>query len=169
MMSVEITGMSQQASAGRRVPMGRRGGQGTRNLRFHPRAGEAMKGYKSVISKIATDTFNTGQNKFAAQFTQSQKNIAIYLQRTLASKGYLVAETVRTGREKIIELPPAIDLNAANANDQKIIRGEEVKMIAKRRLKLAESLKKVYATVYDQCSQEVKDKLEGTDDWGTMQ
>ncbi len=64
-----------------------------------------MKGYKSVISKIATDTFNTGQNKFAAQFTQSQKNVANYLQRTSASKGYLVAETVRSGREQIIELP----------------------------------------------------------------
>jgi hypothetical protein len=35
----------------------------------------------------------------------------------------------------------------------------------KRRLKLADSLKKGYATVYDQCSQEVKDKLEGMGDW----
>jgi hypothetical protein len=34
---------------------------------------------------------------------------------------------------------------------------------------LAESLKKGYRTVYDQCSQEVKDKLEGTDDWATTQ
>ncbi len=46
------------------------------------------------------DTFNTGQNKFVAQFTQLQKNIANYLQRTLASKGYLVAKTVRTGKEQ---------------------------------------------------------------------
>ena len=54
---------------------------------------------------------------------------------------------VRFRREQIIELTPAIDPNAANANDQKIIRAEEVKTIAKRRLKLAESSKKGYATV----------------------
>ena len=40
---------------------------------------------------------------------------------------------------------------------------------AKQRLKLVESLKKGYATVYDQCSQEVKDKLAGTDDWESIQ
>jgi hypothetical protein len=120
-----------------------------------------------VISEIATDTFNTGQNKFAAQFTQPRKNVANYLQRMSASKGYLVAETVRSGKEQIIKLPLAVDWNAANADDQKIIRTEKVKTIAKRRLKLVESLKKGYATACNQCSQEVKDKLEGADDWAT--
>ncbi len=80
-----------------------------------------------------------------------------------------MAETVRVGREQVIELPPTFDKNAANTEDQKIIRAEEVKMIAKRRLKLAESLKKGYATVYDQCLQEVKDKLDATEDWETTQ
>jgi hypothetical protein len=42
-------------------------------------------------------------------------------------------------------------------------------MIAKQRLKFVESLKKGYAMVYDQCSQEVNDKLEGTDDWESTQ
>ena len=71
---------------------------------------------------------------------------------------------MRMGKQQIIELPPMIDPNASDAEDQKIIRAEEVETIAKRRLKLAESLKKGYATVYNQCSQEVKDKLKGTDD-----
>ena len=149
--------------------MGRGGGRGTKHLKFHSRAGEATKGYKSAISEIATDTFNTGQNKFAAQFTELRKNVANYLQRTSANEGYLVAETVRMGREQIIKLPPAVDPNATNADDQKIIRAEEVKTIAKQRLKLEVSLKKGYAKVYDQCSQEVKDKLEGTDDWESTQ
>ncbi len=39
----------------------------------------------------------------------------------------------------------------------------------KRRLKLQDSLKKGYATVYDQCSQEVRDKLKATDDWERTQ
>ena len=142
MRSKETATMSQQDAAGQGAPMGCNDGQGTRNFSFYPLAGEAMKGYKSAISEIATETFNTGQNKFAAQFTQSQKIVANYLKHTSANKGYLVAKTVRTGREQIIKLPPAINPNAANADDQRIIRAEEVKMIAKRRLRLAESLKK---------------------------
>ena len=63
-----------------------------------------------------------------------------------------MAKTVRTGREQIIKLPPAINPNVANSNNQRIIRAKEVKTIAKRRLKLAESLKKGYATLYNQCS-----------------
>ncbi len=49
--------------------------------------------------------------------------------------------------------------------DLEIIRTEEVKTVAKRRLKLVKSLKKGYATVYNQCSDMVKEKLEGTEDW----
>jgi hypothetical protein len=137
--------------------------------RFNHRAVHATKGFKSSIREIATDTFNAGHNKFAAQFTQSRKNVANYLQRTSACEGYLVAETVRTGREQIIPLPPAVDVNAPDAADLNIIRTEEVKTIAKRRLKLSDSLKKGFATVYDQCSQEVKDKLESSEDWEETQ
>ena len=46
---------------------------------------------------------------------------------------------------------------------------EVVKSVAKRRQKLEESLKKGYATVYDQCSQEVQDKLKATKDWDVVQ
>ncbi len=87
----------------------------------------------------------------------------------MAYEGYLVAKTVRTGREQIIMLPPAVDPTVQDAVDLAIIRVEEVKTVAKRRLKLAESHKKGYATVYNQCSQEVKDKLEATDDWEVTQ
>jgi hypothetical protein len=76
---------------------------------------------------------------------------------------------VRTGKKQLIKLPPAVDENATNVNDQKIIRAEEVKTVAKRHLKLEDVLKKAYATVYDQCSQEVKDKLEATNDWEFIQ
>jgi hypothetical protein len=56
-----------------------------------------------------------------------------------------------------------VDLNAPDAANLTIIRAKEVKTIAKRRLKLQDSLKKGYATVHDQCSQEVRDKLKATD------
>jgi hypothetical protein len=54
-----------------------------------------------------------------------------YLQRTLAVEGYLVAETVRTGKKQTINLPPAINESAPDAANQKIIQGQEVKTIAK--------------------------------------
>jgi hypothetical protein len=56
-----------------------------------------------------------------------------------------------------------------NIDNQRIIRAEEVKMVAKRRLKLEDALKKGYAMVYNQCSQEVKDKLEVTNNCECIQ
>jgi hypothetical protein len=121
--------MSQQAAAGQGAG---RSGSG-RKGRYFPRRGgiEIVKPHKSAISKIAQDAFNTGHNKFAAQFSQSRKNMANYLQRSSAAEGYLVAETVCTGRKQVIELPAAVDKNAPNVADSAVIRSEEVKLVAK--------------------------------------
>ena len=108
-----------------------------------------------AISEIAEHTFNTGHNKDAAQFTRSREEIANYVQRTPMDEGYLVTETFCMGKEQMILLPPPIDQNAADKADLKIIRAEDVRMIAKRRQRLNEALKRGYATLYGQCSQEV--------------
>ena len=42
-------------------------------------------------------------------------------------------------------------------------------MVAKRRITLNQDLKKGFDTVYDQCYQEVMDKLESSDRWETVQ
>jgi hypothetical protein len=55
------------------------------------------------------------------QFTQLQKNVASYLQRTAVLEGYLVAETVHTGRKQVIGLPSAVDPNNPKLEDKKII------------------------------------------------
>ena len=78
---------------------------------------------------------------------QSRKNVANYLQRTAPDEGYLVAETVRTGRAQVIALLPPVDDMASDAADQKIIREEAVRAIAKQKVKLDSVLKKGYATV----------------------
>ena len=41
--------------------------------------------------------------------------------------------------------------------------------MTKRRITLNQDLKKGFDTVYDQCSQEVRDKLESSDRWETVQ
>ena len=66
-----------QLMAGR----GRSGrGKGGRHQRFAITS--APKPFRSAITEIAHDTFNTGQTKYAAQFTLSRKNITNYVQRT---------------------------------------------------------------------------------------
>jgi hypothetical protein len=124
-----------------------------------------VKPHKSAISRIAQDAFNTGHNKCAAQFLHSRKNVANYLQSSSTAEGYLVAETVCTGRKQVIELPAGVDENASDAADLAVIRTEEVKSVAKRQQKLEEVLKKGFAPMYEQCLQDIKEKLKLTEDW----
>jgi hypothetical protein len=158
--------MSQQAAAGRRA--GRGGG---RKPRYFPQGGviATAKAYKLPITEIAKYTFNTGENKFAAQFTESRERVAGYVQRSGMEESYLVTKMIRTGTAQTIVLPAAVDLNAPDRADLDVIWAKVVKSVAKRRQKLEESLKKRYATVYNQCSQEVRDRLKATRDWETVQ
>ncbi len=96
--------MSQQDAGGQ----GAGCSSGARKGWYFPKGGgiDTTKPHKSPITEIAQDTFNTGHNKFAAQFSQSRKIVANYLQWSSVAKGYLVPETVCTGKEQIIKLPP---------------------------------------------------------------
>ncbi len=76
------------------------GRNGRGSLFFRNWGNPPIKGFRSLITEIATDTFNTGQNKFAAQFTQSRKNVANYTQQMAADEGYLIAKIVRTRKEQ---------------------------------------------------------------------
>jgi hypothetical protein len=87
----------------------------------------------------------------------------------IGSKGYLVAQTVQTRKQQTLSLPPPVDPNAPDKANLEIIQAEEVKSVAKRRQKLNAAPKKNFATVYDQCSQEVWDKLENLDNCEVMQ
>ncbi len=127
------------------------------------------KSFQSMILEITEHTFNMGENKYAAQFTRSREEVANYLQRTSAEEGYLVAETVQNGKQQLIPLPPPIDPNVEDKADLEIIRAKDVKRIANRQQKLQELLKKGYATVYGQCSQEVRKKLKLAENWEVMQ
>ncbi len=64
--------------------------------------------------------------------------MANYIQRTLADEGYLVAETIRSGKKQLIPLPAPVEPNDPNKTDLEAIRAEDVKTVAKRRQKLRE-------------------------------
>ena len=75
---------------------------GGRKLQYYPRGGGidlASKAYKSTNSKIALHTFNTRQNKYAVQFTQSRDEVANYLQQASADERYLVTEMIQARKE----------------------------------------------------------------------
>ncbi len=89
---------------------------------------------------------------------------------------------VQVGKQRI--LSPQDGEDRQGANDQSAggsgresaglgrpedYQDKEVRAIAKRRSKHADLLKKGYAMVYNQCLQEVKDKLEATEDWERIQ
>ena len=139
--------MSQQgdASRGRQVKKegrGGRGGQGYGGGGYRGRTPFVSKAFKSPIVEITSDTFNTGQSNFAAQFTQSRKNIASYVQHSVGKEAYVVAQTIRTGVLQTIFLTPHVPANDPEADDLIVIREEVVRAVAKRRITLNQDLKK---------------------------
>jgi hypothetical protein len=121
--------MSQQAA----TEQGAGRGSGRKHRYFAQGGGiDTVKPHKSAISEIAIDTFNTGHNIFTAQFTELQKNVANYLQQSLAAEGYLMVEMVQTGKRQTIGLLAAVDKNAPDKDDLNIIRNKEIKSVVKR-------------------------------------
>ena len=88
---------------------GGRGGQQGRGFYASPKI------YKSPITDIEYDTFNTGASKHAALFTKSRKNIANFIQRDTMPESFLIAQVIRTGTAQTIDMPEAVDLADADA------------------------------------------------------
>ena len=124
-----------------------RGGRGYGGGGYRGQTPLVSKVFKSPIVEIASDTFNTGQRKFAAQFTQSRKNIASYIHHSIGKEAYLVAQRIRTGFLQKINLPPPVPANDPDADELIIVREEVVREVAKRRITLNQDLKKGFATV----------------------
>jgi hypothetical protein len=116
---------------------------------IHPSKG----GSSPQSAKLQITHLTREQNQFTAKFTQLQKNVANYLQCLASDKGHMVVETVRTGKQQVIALPPAINQLAADVKDQKLICKEAVQANAKQRARLNSALKKGYAALWDQCLQ----------------
>ena len=105
--------ISQQVDTGRGRQMKKEvcGGRGYGSSGYRGRTMFVSKAFKYPILEITSDTFNTGQSKFAAQFTQSRENVASYIQRSVEKEAYLIAQTIRTGVLQTINLPPPVPAN----------------------------------------------------------
>ena len=157
--------MSQQLQAGRagRGGQGGQGGQGCGGSRARNNIAYTPKIYKSPITETDYDTSNTGTSKHDALFTKSRKNIANYIQRSSLNEGFLVAQVIRTGAQQTTAMPAAADANDADAV---LVKTEQVRTIVERCAKLNASIKRGFATLYNQYSEQVKTKLEATNGWG---
>ena len=100
---------------------GGRGGRGYGGGGYRGRTPFVSKAFKYHILDIISNTFNTGQSKFSAQFTQSRKNIASYVQHSIGKEAYLIAQTIRTGVLQTIDLPPPVSANDPKADDLIIV------------------------------------------------
>ena len=89
--------------------------------------------------------------------SSNQEKKYSYIQRSVGNEAYLIAQTIRTGVLQTINLPPPVPENDKEADEIAIVRVEVVRAVAKRRITLNQDLKKGFATVYDQCSKEVRD------------
>ena len=83
--------MIQQADAGhggqvKKEGRGGHGGLGYGGGGYIGQTPFALKAFKSPIVEIASNTFNTGQSKFAAQFTQSRKTLTVTSSAALERK-----------------------------------------------------------------------------------
>ena len=114
-----------------------RGGRGYGGRGYRGQTPFISKAFKYPIVEIASNTFNIGQSKFAAQFTQPRK------------EAYLVVQTIRMGVLQTIDLPPPITAKYPDVDELTIVRLEVVRVVVKRRITLNQDLKKVFATVYD--------------------
>ena len=77
-------------------------------------------------------------------------------------------QKIRTGVLQTIDVPPPVSANYPDVSYFAIVRVKVLRAVAKRCITLNQDFKKGFATVYDQCSQEVRDKLEPSDGWETL-
>ena len=109
-----------------------------------------------------------GSTKFVAQFQKSKESTAYYVQRTIGGEeGYYAAQEIRTGNLSEVPLPAALAANASD--DDKTIRQEAVRGVGKMRQKVQGARKTAFSIVYDQCSQEIKDKLQFEQGWEVVE
>ena len=128
-----------------------------------------IKGVQIPYRRDCLRHLQHGLDQICCPIHRIKKNIASYIQRSVGKKAYLVAQTIRTGVLQTIDLSLPVPANNPDSDDLIIVKEEVVRVVTKRRITLNQDLKKGFATLYDQFSQEMRDKLESSDGLETVQ
>ena len=160
---------------GRRT--GGRGGRGPNKSNNHVKK---IKGHTSSTEEIKFDVFETGKPEHAALYEKSKKAVIAYIRRKGDSESELIASALEDMVIPTIPLPPRAPMIKdpdqlgqvppvmIQDPDEVLLRSSEMKYIPQRRQNLSKGLKQNYAIIWDQCSLQMRSKLEQINDYNVM-
>ncbi len=146
--------------------------QGKYHGNHYGRVGQAGTRYKSKVEGLKDDTFDVGASSNPTKFSKSLKNIETYIQKTYKSPDDIVKMLQKLARPALNypEKPKKGEYKDDNGNkDPDAFKmavfawKEGYKAMRARKDKYHGNELNAWALIYDQCSPELKSKLEGGD------
>ena len=147
--------------------------------RFAKGATTGRSTYKSKVQELENNTFDAGASSNPAKFSKSLKNTKNYIQKTYKDPDDMV-KTIQKMKKVILsypERPKKTDKDCCNSKgdpdpdafDMAIIAWkEDYKSMKSRVDKYKGNESNAWVLIYDQCSAELKNKLEGTQGYDTV-
>ena len=144
------------------------------NGRFARGATASRSTYKSKVQGLKNDTFDVGASSDPAKFSKSLKNIENYIQKTYKDPDDMVKTIQKMKKVSLSfpERPKKTDKDCCYNNgdpdpdafDMAVFAWkEDYKSMKLRMDKYKGNESNAWALIYDQCSPELKNKLEGTE------
>lgn len=128
--------------------------------------------FKGKVIGLEDDIFDVGLSSDPAKFSKSLKAIETYIQKTYKMPDDII-KAIQIMKRPKLDFPPkpekstCTDINGKFDEDEydlsKFTWKEEYKRISNRKEKYMENESNAWALIYDQCSPELKNKLEGTE------
>jgi len=130
--------------------------------------------YKSKVQGLENDTFNVGASSDPAKFSKSLKNIENYIQKTYKDPDDMVKTIQKMKKVSLSfpERPKKTDPDCCDSNgnpdsdafDMAVFAWkEDYKLMKSRMDKYKGNKSNAWVLIYNQCSPELKNKLEGTE------
>ena len=136
------------------------------------RGGQTGVRYKGKVEGLEDDIFDVGASSNPAKFSKSLKNIETYIQKTYKSPDDIVKTLQKLTRPTLNypEKPKKADYKDENGDEDPdafemavFAWKEDYKSMRARKDKYQDNESNAWALIYDQCSPELKNKLEGGD------
>jgi len=142
-----------------------------RNNRYG-RGGQAGARFKGKVEGLDNDTFDVGASSDPVKFSQSLKNIETYIQKTYKCPDDIVKTLQKLAQPTLNypDKPKKADHKDENGNEDPdafemsvFAWKEDYTSMQARKDKYQDNKPNAWALIYDQCSPELKNKLEGGD------
>jgi hypothetical protein len=123
----------------------------------------AKLGYKSAVVRLENNSFNVGARSDPAKFSKLLRNIKNYIQKTYKEPDDIV-KTIQKMKKVDLAYPAKPKKDDPDAFEMAVFAWKEDYKSMKYRMERYKGNKSnAWALIYDQCSPELKNKLEGTE------